>query len=67
MIWVKAFESCMRYLFAASAINMTDNKEKPEDSTLLNQSVIAFLKKLTTHFVLLYICKNGSLLYNEID
>jgi len=41
-IRLKAFDSCMRYLFAASAINMSENKEK-EDSLPMNSNVLVFL------------------------
>ena len=61
IVKVKAFESCMRYLFAASAININEtNSEKPEDSKPVNLKVIEFLKKLTRHFVLLFIIKGDT-------
>lgn len=38
----------MRYLFAASAINISDsNVEKQEDTKPVNYKVIEFLKRLT--------------------
>jgi len=57
----------MRYLFAASAINITESgNEKPDESKPVNHKVIEFLKKLTRHFVLLFIIK-GDTQFIQID